>query len=200
MPSAALATWQTGRLSRLDELESAHAAVGGSGPGRRYATEQINRAYVVAISSQFQAFCRDLHSEAAIFLVGFVAPSVLQPIFLQALESNRQLDRGNVQPGSLGSDFGRFGIEFWDDVIGTVVRGRTNLQKKRQLKLEQLNIWRNQIAHSDALTADEQRKVGKTKPTLQNGRRWRSACEFLAIRFDQVIGDYVENLVQQRPW
>ena len=200
MASSALATWQNSRLPALDELEAAHQSVGGSGPGRRYATDQLNRAYVVAISSQFQAFCRDLHSEASNFLVAFVNPPVLQLIFLQALESGRQLDRGNVQPSSLGSDFGRLGIDFWGEVVAPLVKGQTNAQKKRQAKLEQLNIWRNQIAHSDALTADELAKVGSTKPTLQNARRWRSACEQLAVRFDAVLADYIENLVQQKPW
>src|SRR5262249_19369869 len=31
--------------------------------GRRYATQQVNRAYAVLLASEFQGFCRDLYSE-----------------------------------------------------------------------------------------------------------------------------------------
>lgn len=55
MPSNALRNWRRGGKQALDEIEAAHAAIGGSGPGRRYATQQINQAYAVMLSSQFQA-------------------------------------------------------------------------------------------------------------------------------------------------
>jgi hypothetical protein len=37
----------------LQEIENAHAAVGGTGRGRRYTTQQINRAFVMLLASQF---------------------------------------------------------------------------------------------------------------------------------------------------
>jgi hypothetical protein len=64
MPSISLAHWQTDRRDALEELEAAHAKMGGVGPGRRYATQLINQAYAMVLSTQFQGFCRDLHSEA----------------------------------------------------------------------------------------------------------------------------------------
>ena len=69
MPSVSLQTWKTVRQAALDELEAAHTSVGGTRRGRRYATQQINQAYAVLLSSQFQGFCRDLHSECADYLV-----------------------------------------------------------------------------------------------------------------------------------
>jgi hypothetical protein len=74
MTSAAFMRWNTTRLQALDELEQAHGAVGGTGRGRRYATLQVNHAYAVLLSSQFQGFCRDLHSEAVEFLVANTSP------------------------------------------------------------------------------------------------------------------------------
>src|ERR1700682_173538 len=64
-------TSKMARLRRLelDEIVEAHRAVGGSGRGRRHATEQVNHAYAVLLSSQFQGFCRDLHSECARHIV-----------------------------------------------------------------------------------------------------------------------------------
>ena len=58
MSSIALQVWQTRGRQALDEVEAAHAAVGGAGRGRRYTTQQINQAYVVLLCSQFQRFCR----------------------------------------------------------------------------------------------------------------------------------------------
>ena len=75
MASRALHRWQTEAQRSLDEIEQAHRAVGGAGPGRRYATQQINQAYVVMVSSQFQRFCRDLHSEAVDHLTADPGPN-----------------------------------------------------------------------------------------------------------------------------
>ena len=62
--SVALQRWMFKAQSALDEIEAAHQAIGGARRGRRYATLQVNHAYAMLLSSQFQGFCRDLHSEA----------------------------------------------------------------------------------------------------------------------------------------
>ena len=49
--SKELEGWRTSSRSKLDELLKAHHEVGGGGRGRRYATEQINHAYLVAVSA-----------------------------------------------------------------------------------------------------------------------------------------------------
>ena len=74
MPSVALKYWQNQGQAALDEIVAAHTAVGGLRRGRRYATEQINYAYAVLLCSQFQRFCRDLHTEAVECLVSAVMP------------------------------------------------------------------------------------------------------------------------------
>src|SRR2546423_1551500 len=113
MPSRSLATWRTQSAAALDEIAAAHAAVGGTGPGRRVATQQINHAYTVLLSSQFQRFCRDLHSEAADFLCRTVPLPALRPIVLRQFTLARKLDTGNPNPGNVGSDFRRFGMDLW---------------------------------------------------------------------------------------
>ncbi len=195
MPSEALYNWRGTRMQTLKELEDAHRAVSGKGPGRRVATEQINRAYIGATSAQFQAFCRDLHNEAAIFLSEKVQPPELGVVVFTSFQVGRQLDKGNVQPASLGADFSRFQMEFW-----TEVEKLDDRNNARKIRLEQLNIWRNSIAHADELTADEATKIKGTKVTLQWGRRWRDACNALAGYFDRAVADHVEKLVHVRPW
>jgi hypothetical protein len=73
------------RATALDEIEAAHAGVGGVGPGRRYATQQINRAYAVLLASEFQGFCRDLYSQRMDHVVATALPAtrgVLRTQFL----------------------------------------------------------------------------------------------------------------------
>src|SRR3954470_1417972 len=106
MPSVALGTWRAAGAEALDEIEPAHAAVGGTGPGRRYATQQINQAYVVLLSSQFQRSCRDLHTEAVDALVGHLvagAPLAHRYLVHRRFTDARKLGTGNPNPGNLGS-------------------------------------------------------------------------------------------------
>src|SRR5437016_7172322 len=92
MPSKSLIRWNGERCTALDEIETAHAMVGGTERGRRYATQQINYSYTTLLSSHFQGFCRDLHSECADHILAIV-PAQLR-VFLGAhLIWNRSLDR-----------------------------------------------------------------------------------------------------------
>jgi hypothetical protein len=112
MPSVSWNEWNTTRAAELDEIEAAHAAVGGSGPGRRYATEQVNHAYAVLLAAQFQGFCRDLHSECAEQFVRAMTLTPVQAMVLVVFLLNRSLDRGNATPGGIGADFNRLNVEF----------------------------------------------------------------------------------------
>ena len=116
MSSKSYQRWRTTRKDELDKIEHAHAAVGVTGRGRWYATQQVNQAYVILLASHFQGFCRDLHDESVAFLVGLITPTSLRPIIDDDLTWNRQLDKGNAQPGSIGADFGRLGIKIWERV------------------------------------------------------------------------------------
>jgi hypothetical protein len=186
--SAALAQWNTKASAALDQIVAAHAAVGGSSRGRRYATLQVNHAFAMLLSSQFQGFCRDLHSEAVDFLVASVAPASVGTVLRSMLLQGRKLDSGNPNPGNLGADFGRLGMQFWPDVNALDVRNGS-----RQAELEALNAWRNAIAHQD---------WSKVGPSLHLGtvRGWRSTCRALAKSFDQAVRRHLGTLVGHDPW
>src|SRR5258708_2890508 len=144
MPSQSLRKWLDVRVLELDEIENAHLSVGGSGRGRRYATQQINHAYAMLLSSQFQGFCRDLHTECARHLVAAITPDGLQLAVRAAFLFDRKLDRGNPNAGDIGADFGRFGVAFWPEV-----KAQDRRNGSRARLLEELNLWRNAIAHQD---------------------------------------------------
>jgi hypothetical protein len=204
--SFALQAWQGTRSGQLDELSLAHSAVGGAGPGRRYATRQLNHAYVVAIASQFQGFCRDLHSECADVVANAIHSAgasdsmnstAIADIALTALTRNRQLDRGNASPSSVGADFKSFDIDIWD--AAKQFDSRTGIRSRR---LDQLNIWRNAIAHQDFDFTRHQLEVlaGTTRLGLDEVRAFRSCCNQLAVTFDTTLAHHLESIVGGRPW
>src|SRR5437763_14793480 len=68
LPSIALQQWLDERVPLLDEVRAAHTAIAGPTRGRKYATQQVNQAYLLMVAGQFQGFCRDLHTEATDYL------------------------------------------------------------------------------------------------------------------------------------
>ena len=191
MPSKSLERWLGERAGNLDQIRDAHLRVGGSSRGRRYATEQLNHAYATLLSSQFQDFCRDFHSECVDFAVRFVAGEY-QSILRTLLTQGRKLDTGNPNPGNIGSDFGRFGLFFFPAVQADYHRNG-----RRQEMLEELNRWRNAIAHQDF---DPAKLGGTTTLHLSRVRGWRRAMNRLALSFDNVIRSHLHTLTHSYPW
>jgi hypothetical protein len=196
MPSRALVRWQTEQMEKLDQLEAAHKAVGGTRPGRRYLT-QLNHAYLVMLAAQWQDFCRNLHTEAADAIASAIQPMTARLAVQAALTLGRSLDRGNAGPSRIGNDFGRFGAtKFWDLVDRQDKRNPT-----RRMRLEQLNTWRNGVAHQDFnWSKEEMKRVGKTRGTLDDVRMWRDACNALAQEMDRGVAGQALNLIGQHPW
>ncbi len=191
MASIALGNWNGARKTALEEIAAAHGALSGASPGRRYATLQINHAYAVLLSSQFQGFCRDLHSEAVDFLVANTQPTTVAGALRVVMTQGRKLDHGNPNAGNLGSDFARLGMDFWTE-IGRVDRRKT----QRSAALKNLNDWRNAIAHQDWSGVPNQ------NPSLQlkQVNAWRSACAGLAASFDRAVNQHLAGMVGQSPW
>jgi hypothetical protein len=192
MPSASLSQWKSARAKQLDEIESAHASVGGRLPGRRFATQQINHAYAMLLSSQFQGFCRDLHSECVDCLVRVMTPVSFRRAVLEEFFLVRKLDTGNPNPGNIGADFSRLDLDFRGLVYAD--HGRNNARREH---LDSLNQWRNAIAHQDF---DPARLGGTTTLHLSTVRAWRTACDGLATSFDRVMSAYITRITGSNPW
>lgn len=172
MPSRSLVHWTKERQGALDEVEAAHAALWRAGSGHRLATIQLNFAYALLLSSQFQGFCRDLHSEAVDHLVTHLEPPSLRLVVRHQLVLGRRLDAGNPNPGNLGADFARLGLALWPALARASSRAHRD-----HSRLERLNVWRNAIAHDDF---DPLRLQGRATLGLAEVRRWRTTCNSLA--------------------
>jgi hypothetical protein len=193
MASLALERWRADRATSLDEIETAHRSVGGSGPGRRSTTQQLNQAYALLLSSQFQGFCRDLHTECARAFARILPSADLQTVVAEGLWLGRKLDGGNPNPGNIGADFNRFGLAFWPAIDAAHARN-----PRRKLLLEQMNRWRNAIAHN--AFDPGMLRGGQPLLSLAEVRRWRKACDGLARWFDRTMALHLRAMTGANPW
>ena len=194
MPSQAFEEWASKAQAAFDEIENAHRAVGGTRPGRRTLTQQINYSYVSLLAARFQGYCRALHSE----VVPIVASSVTGDVAIilhELLTRDRKLDRGNANPGNLGADFNRFGLDFWKEV-----EARDSRNARRKASLQDLVDWRNAIQHHDI---DAKLAAGELTPnriTLGQCQRWRRSLMELAKSVDAVLADQCESFGRPPLW
>lgn len=191
MTSVALHTWNTQASSALDEIVAAHRAVARSSPGQRMATREINHAYAVLLSSQFQRFCRDLHTEAVEIVVSRVSFPLIADLLRARMLEARRLDRGNPNPGNLGVDFARLGMDLWRKVKALHKRN-----EGRQTVLSDLTGWRNAIAHQDFVS----KPLRPARLRYDDVDRWRRALNQLARSFDRAVCEHLDLLVGSRPW
>ena len=197
MPSAALLTWRSERARRLDRLQFAHATVGGTGPGRRYLTEELNHALILRLAAEFQGFARDLHDEAAARLAATLSARVAERerALLSLLTTTRRLDRGNANPSVLMHDFGLFGLELWAELQQ---RFPVRAGRWRQ-RLALLNDARNGLAHADSRRIELVAAAGWPL-TLASARRWRRSLDALAAGMDRATGEHLGRVFGARTW
>ena len=191
MSSNSLIRWNGERADALNEIENAHVIIGGTERGRRYATQQVNYAYVTLLSSHFQGYCRDLHSECIECIVAF-SPAQIQWLLRSEFIWNRSLSRGNPHPGAIGSDFNRLGIDFWNEVYALDARN-----ERRREALQELIDWRNAISHQDF---DPVVSGGTPTLHLATVKAWRSTTNTLARSFDQAMYNYLKGLLGRVTW
>ena len=98
-----------------------------------------------------------------------------------------------ANPGNIGADFNRFGLLFWPLVDAAHLRNA-----RRKTLLEQLNRWRNAIAHN--AFEPSMLRSGRPVLSLAEVRRWRTACDGLARWFDRIMRDRLRVVVGTNPW
>lgn len=158
-------------------------------------TTQLNQSLFVALVAQFQSFTRALHDEAidvhvAAAVVG--QRNLIQSLLLQG----RKLDSQNPRRAALGSDFGRLGFSFIDDLKAASPSVAGDLDA-----LEELVDCRNAIGHGDEgrLAAIEAR--GLIKPTKRSYVGYRRTIDRLAGTMDDVVASRLAAVLGiYRPW
>jgi hypothetical protein len=111
----------------------------------------------------------------------------------QELLWNRQLDNRNANQGTIAGDFGRLGIpRFWGQVDAVALGNDV-----RRQRLDELNTWRNAIAHQQF---DPAALGGTTVLRLVVVQRWRRGCHRLARSLDRVLSGYIRSVTGSSPW
>ena len=187
-----------------------HGKVTGRQRGRQRATEHLNRALFVALSAEFQGFCRDLHEDSAIHITESILLSPenakIAPVVLNALvrerslsvsaksEKERRLDTGNANVDALATDYSMLGVDLWA-ALALRYPAKT---PKWKTNLNRLNGVRNGVAHSDA--AKLVRAHQEYGLTLRTFKSWRSSLSGAAYAMDKVVGAYLLDLTGSEPW
>ena len=135
---------------------------------------------------------RRLHSAVSRSDRGGRRPAVVQSVLRAVFVLGRHLDKGNANPGNIGSDFNRLGVLFWTQVYTDDLEN----EDRREL-LEDLNTWRNAIAHQDF---DPSKLGGTTTLHLSRVRKWRKACNRLALSFDKIMYTQLVVVTGSAPW
>jgi len=193
--SSALDAWFGIRKDRLDELLSMHAKATGTGPGRRYGTTEFNRTLVTALVAQFQGFARDLHDLAVTEFVRTLEPPTRADKVRQLLTQGRKLDERTPRRSTLGSDFGRLGIELID-----AVKGHHADSADRLHTLDQVVELRNAVGHGNE--AEIARLVQEGYKTTKTAfRKYRRTFNGLAETMDEVVAIQLSSILgMPRPW
>jgi hypothetical protein len=174
-------------------LDAHKAAEGAGAPGRRWRTEQINWSLALLLAAEFQGYARDLHNEAgnSFAILAAQGNPTLETILKTRMTQNRQLDRGNANPGNLGTDFKILGLDLWGD-LKTQWPG---LAPKWSVNLAELNQARNAIAHSQSST------IESMSVNLRTIWKWRRSLDGLADKMDDVVASHLKDLFKiGDPW
>jgi len=177
-------------------MDAAIRLAGGSGGVERAMRRQLVDAAIVLLAGHFQLCCRELHGEAARFLSNCARQAAVSEVVGKLFLNRRSLSRGNASSAALADDFGRFGIEVWRELVQHDPRN-----VRRRERLDQLNVWRNAIAHQDLhLTAGRASIVGATRRDVRSVRTWRHTCSALAHNLDTVVKRHLIRVADGRPW
>jgi hypothetical protein len=94
------------------------------------------------------------------------------------------------------SQFQRFcrelGVKLWRELRQSGMGGQTHHRA-----LETLNHWRNAIAHQDFRNPELR---GRTTIRRTEIRRWRTACNRLAVDMDMIMHAYLTRITGAPPW
>jgi len=173
MPSHAL-TGLTDRLTDIDQLARAHAAVGGSQRGRRWDVQALNRAQLVLLCAHFEGYLEDLMAEAIAAINGALEPAALTRGF------------HNPWPDRIDQLYAFLGMTS----PARTIAWRKASNKTVRANLEDMVRTRNKLAH------------GTTGVTVYKTDvdRYRRYVEGFSRRFDRAVRERVYSLTGRHPW
>ena len=149
----------------------------------------------LALVSQFQTYCRDLHDEAIDVHVG-VAVAQQAAVLRKLLAQGRKLDTGNPRTDALENDFSRLGFK----LLPALRAGRAHTDERLKM-LDILIDFRNLVSHGQETKIAAHCAANSIAETLTSYRRYRSAISVLVGTMDEVVANQLASGLQiARPW
>ena len=179
--SGAKGVWDTECMDRLDQLEQIHADARGTRRGRRWDTDQLNRSLFVALVSQFQVYCRELHDEAIGVYLNEANPRQLDAL-RRLLLRRREIDRRNPRRAALSNDFGRMGLKLIPALRHSYGRADRDLAR-----LELLVDFRNAVVHGNESEVQSLVYRKEIRATMDSYRTFRRTLNRLVRQLDTVV-------------
>lgn len=193
MSSGALTAWHTTGNARLDELDKVHGSATGPNRGRRWGTEQLNRSFFIAMTAQVQIYSRALHDEAVAVHLRYINHHQ-QAVVKASMTQGRKLDTGNPRRSSLGSDFGRLGLDLIRSVGGRGAQAEADLDA-----LDRVVEFRNAISHGNDAEVAAMVATGTIKATKASYREHRKILDRLVGTIDDVVSIELSRLLHILP-
>lgn len=185
MPSNSLTLWLNDRTPRLNEVDAQCSASHATLPANPILVDENIRGFLLLLSAHFQGFCRDFYTECAQVLVLRIRPT-LQVLVQQQFTAHCSLDHGNPNIGNIKKDFNRFGFSL--NMASSDPANHTRLAD-----LEQLNRWRNIVAHHGTVPPEG-------LPDLITVQGWRTSCNGLATSLDEIMYNRLRKILHRQPW
>ncbi len=151
---------------------------------------------LVALVTQFQIYCRELHDETvALYTSGLETRRA--SVLARALTLRRHLDERNPHLAALDNDFGRMGI-----ALGNALRRHSEDAGRDLACLETLIKFRNAIVHGSEERIAAMSSTEEISATLPSYLHYKSALERLAEDIDTVVATEVSRTLgmHHAPW
>ena len=169
--------------------------VRGAGAPERAVRRHVVDGAIVLLAGHFQRYCRGVYGEAVGFLAEEVRPTAAGGVLGVLLMEGRALAKGNARAEALSKDFGRLDLNLWD-----ALERHDPRNVGRRHRLDQLNTWRNAVAHQDVPPAASAALIRGTDRDVRSLRTWRHSCSALAHDIDIVVNQHMVVLAGRRAW
>lgn len=190
MPSVSLLNWNGDRSTRLDGIDAQCAAVPAADVAH---LDECLRGFVMHLSAHFQGFCRNLYAESSV-VCSLAVPIGMKVLVQRQFSTSLALEKGNPSNENLIKDFNRFGFNLnftASHVADHIANG------PRVTDLGHLQAWRNRAVHQSTSP------LGGGVPallTLPIVRTWRESCSGLAVSLDDIMYNYLQEILGAPPW
>lgn len=180
MPSAARKSFDA-NVGDIDRLLELHQQLGGTGKGRRYGLEVLNKSAIVLITSYWEAYCEDIAAEALAHIVKHAKTSDALPKELKkqlATEIKKSLHE--LEVWKLADDGWKSYLE--DRLEKLQEQRNTKLNTPRSANIEQLFLSAIGIEKISSYWHWDKKRIPRQKTSMTTTKAKKKLDKFVTLR------------------